>query len=80
MLTENKITEIFVMVDEFCKVFDAMLHRRGLSAPRNDRKRDYHRDCRMSQAEILAIRRIHLWQARRRQGVHRQRPVQQTLH
>lgn len=25
MLTEDKITEIFVMADEFCKVFDAML-------------------------------------------------------
>ena len=37
MLTEDKITEIFVMADEFCKVFDAMLHRRGHSAPRKDR-------------------------------------------
>ena len=26
MLTEDKITEIIVMADEFCKVFDAM-HR-----------------------------------------------------
>ena len=25
MLTEDKITEIFVMADEFCKVFDTML-------------------------------------------------------
>lgn len=32
-----------------------MLRRRGLSEPRNDRKRDYHRDCRMSQAEIMVI-------------------------
>ena len=55
MLTEDKITEIFVMADEFCKVFDAMLRRIGLSEPRNDRKRDYHRDCRMSQAEIMVI-------------------------
>ena len=30
MLTEDKITEIFVMADEFCKVFNAMLRRRGL--------------------------------------------------
>ncbi len=55
LLTEDKITAIFVMADEFCKVFDAMLRRRGLSEPRNDRKRDYHRDCRMSQAEIMVI-------------------------
>ncbi len=25
MLTEDKITEIFVMTDKFCKIFDAML-------------------------------------------------------
>ena len=31
MLTENKITEIFFMADEFCKVFDEMLHGKGLA-------------------------------------------------
>ena len=25
MLAEDKVTEIFVMADEFCKVFDTML-------------------------------------------------------
>jgi len=30
MLTEGKVIEIFVMVDEFCKIFNAMLRRRGL--------------------------------------------------
>ena len=55
MLTEDKITEIFVMADEFCKVFNVMLCRRGLSESRKDRKREYHRDCRMSQAEIMVI-------------------------
>ena len=38
MLTEDKITEIFVIADEFCKVFNAMLRRRGLSKIRTDRK------------------------------------------
>ncbi len=28
MLTEDKVIEIFVMADEFCKVFNAMLRRR----------------------------------------------------
>ena len=55
MLTDDKITEIFVMADEFCKVFNAMLRRRGLCASREGRKRDYHRDCRLSQAEIIVI-------------------------
>ncbi len=55
MLTEDKITEIFVMVDEFCKVFNAMLRHRRLSEPRKGRKRNYHRNCRLSQAEVIAI-------------------------
>lgn len=29
MFTEDKITEIFFMADEFCKVFDQMLCRKG---------------------------------------------------
>jgi len=28
MLTEGKVIEIFVMADEFCKVFNAMLRRK----------------------------------------------------
>lgn len=55
MLTEDKITKIFAMADESCKVFNAMLRRRGLSEPRKNRKRKYHRDSRMSQAEIIVI-------------------------
>lgn len=30
MATEYKITEIFVMADKFCIVFNEMLHRREL--------------------------------------------------
>ncbi len=55
MLTEDKITEIFVMADEFCNVFNAMLRRRGLDKPKGGKKRDYHRNCSMSQAEIIVI-------------------------
>ena len=50
--------EIVSQSSKFCASIlklHAMLHRRGLSAPRNDRKRDYHRDCLMSQAEIMVI-------------------------
>lgn len=52
MLTEDKITEIFVMADEFCKVFDALLRRRDLSEPRKKQKRKYHRDCRMRRLRL----------------------------
>ncbi len=55
MLTEDKVIEIFVMADEFCKVFNAKLRRRGLDKPKEWTKRDCHRDCRMSQAEIIVI-------------------------
>lgn len=55
MLTDDKITEIFVMADEFCKVFNAMLRRRGLLETRQYRKRKYHWDCRLSQAEVIVI-------------------------
>jgi len=55
MLTEDKVIEIFVMADEFCKIFNTMLRRRGLDKPQNGKKRDYHSNCRMSQAEIIII-------------------------
>ena len=55
MLTEDKITEIFVMADEFCKKFNEMLSRHGLMEPRPSNKRKYHRDSRMSDAEIILI-------------------------
>ena len=32
--------KIFVIADEFCKVFNAMLRRRGISKIRTDRKRN----------------------------------------
>ena len=54
MLTDNKVTEIFVMADEFCKVFNQMQKRRGLN-PSNTGKRHYFRPNRMSDAEIMTI-------------------------
>lgn len=32
-----------------------MLRLRGLDKPKDGRKRDYHRDCRVAQAEIIVI-------------------------
>ncbi len=43
MLTEDKITEIFVMADEFCKVLNTMLRCRGLDKPKERKKLDYYR-------------------------------------
>ncbi len=40
MLTDDKSIEIFVMADELCKIFNAMLCRRGLDALLKKKKRD----------------------------------------
>ena len=52
MITEDKVTEIFCMADDFCKLFDAMMAKYTLK-PVNKRK--YHRSSTMSKAEIMLI-------------------------
>ena len=38
MITEDKVTELFCIADDFCKYFDAMLEKYTLKA---DKKRQY---------------------------------------
>ena len=52
MITEDKVTEIFCMVDDFCKFFDAMVAKYTLKPTG---KRKYHRDFAMSKAEVMLI-------------------------
>ena len=52
MITEDKVTELFCMADDFCKFFDAMMEKYTL---KSDTKRRYHRDSTMSKAEIMLI-------------------------
>ena len=52
MITENKVTEIFCMVDDFCKFFDAMVAKYTLKPTG---KRKYHRDSTMSKTEVMLI-------------------------
>ena len=52
LITEDKITEIFFMADEFCQFFDAMIERYTIKDPR---KRRYHRDGKMTKAEVMTI-------------------------
>ena len=52
MITEDKITEIFCMADNFCKFFDAMTVKYTLKPTR---KRKYHRSSTMSKAEVMLI-------------------------
>ena len=49
LITEGKITEIFFMADEFCKFLDKMVKKYTIKKPG---KRRYHRDGKMSTAEI----------------------------
>ena len=52
MLTEDKVTELFCMADDFCKFFDAMMEKYTL---KSYKKRRYYRDSTMSKAEIMLI-------------------------
>ena len=52
MSTEDKVTEIFYMADDFCKFFDAMTAKYTLKPTG---KRKYHRNSTMSKAEVMLI-------------------------
>ena len=52
MITEDKATEIFCMVDDFCKFFDAMTAKYTLKPIG---KRKYQRSSTMSKAEVMLI-------------------------
>ena len=52
MITEDKVTEIFFMADNFCKFFDAMMSKYTL---KSSKKRIYHRESTMSKAEVMLI-------------------------
>ena len=52
MFTEDKVTEIFCMADEFCKFFDAMMEKYILQRVG---KRNYHRNGTLSKAEVMVI-------------------------
>ena len=55
MFTADKVTEIFFMTDEFNKIYCSMLEKYGMNAPKESRNRTYHRDCRLSVAEVMTI-------------------------
>ena len=52
MITEDKVTEIFFMADDFCKFFDTMMSKYTL---KSSKKRIYHRKSTMSKAEVMLI-------------------------
>ncbi|EHG15627.1 hypothetical protein HMPREF9138_01705 [Prevotella histicola F0411] len=52
MITEDKVTEIFCMADDFCKFFDTLTAKYTLKPTG---KRKYHRNSTMSKAEVMLI-------------------------
>ena len=52
MITEDKVTEIFCMADDFCKFLNAMAAKYTLKPTV---KRKYHRNSTMSKAEVMLI-------------------------
>ena len=52
MITEDKVTEIFCMADDFCKFFDAMTLKHTLKPTG---KRKYHQNSTMSKAEVMLV-------------------------
>ena len=52
MITEAKITEIFCIADDFCKLFDAITAKYALKPTG---KRKYHRSSTVSKAEVMLI-------------------------
>ena len=52
MITEDKVSELFCISDDFCKFFDAMMEKYTI---KEAGKRNYHRDSTPSKAEVMLI-------------------------
>lgn len=56
MITKDKVTNIFCVIDEFCKNFDAEMEKSPLKElPSPDGKRHRRRKGQMSESEIMTI-------------------------
>ena len=54
MFSEDKVTEIFYLADEFCKFFDVQQEKSMLECPK-DGKKHRRKPNRLSDAEIIVI-------------------------
>lgn len=55
MFPKDKIIEIFSMCDDFSKVFDSIVSKSAIVGAEPERKREYHRDGKMSDYEVMTI-------------------------
>ena len=54
MITEDKITDLFCIADDFCKFFYTMMEKYTI---KEAKKRNYHRDGTLSKAEVMLRKR-----------------------
>lgn len=52
MITEDKVTEIFCILDDFCKVFDVQM---GKHTIKDNTSHRFHREFTLSKAEVKVI-------------------------
>lgn len=55
MFTESKVIEIFCLADDFCNFFDSLLNRYAINSEAFSKKRNYHRNSKMSKSEVILI-------------------------
>ena len=55
MFLDDKIIEVFSMCDDFGKNFDDIIQKNSIDARESTKKRKYHRDGTMSDAEVMTI-------------------------
>lgn len=55
MFTDNKVTEIYCLADDFCKFFDSLLKRYSLSEVSSQSKRRYYHAPKMCKSEVMLI-------------------------
>lgn len=54
MISEDKVTEIFVIADDFCRLYEAEIKRHA-ALPPSDGKKRRNREPRMSKSEVITI-------------------------
>ena len=55
MFTEDKITEIYCIADDFLKLFNDQMKKHAITAGNNSGKRKYHRESMMRETEVMTI-------------------------
>ena len=55
MFPDDKIIEIFSMCDDFSKNFDDIIQKNSIDDRESTKKRKYHRDGTMTDAEVMTI-------------------------